>query len=88
MGRNVREPKKNAGQKDGRNAMSKKNSKNNELVKALRRRGRNGQIAAGLVGAYRTRVIPNRRKVESKSACRRFPNLPVTADDLNCVEDE
>jgi hypothetical protein len=87
MGRNVREPKKNAGQKDRRN-VSKNNSKNNELVKALRRRGRNDQIAAGLVGAYRTKVIPNRRKDESKSECRRCPNLPVTADDLNCVEDE
>ena len=68
--------------------MSKNNSKNNELVKALRRRGRNGQIAAGLVGAYRTKVIPNKRKAESRSECRRCPNLPVTDDELNCVEDE
>ncbi len=87
MGRNVREPKKNAGQKDRRN-VSKKNSKNNELVKALRRRGRNGQIAAGLVGAYRTKVIPNKRKAESKSECRRCPNIPVPDDELDCVPDE
>ena len=87
MGRNVREPKKNAGQKDRRN-VSKKNSKNNELVKALRRRGRNGQIAAGLVGAYRTKVIPNKRKAESKSECRRCPNIPVPNDELDCVPDE
>ncbi|MDG7000959.1 MAG: hypothetical protein JRN15_17835 [Nitrososphaerota archaeon] len=73
--------------------MSKKNknsqlSRHNELVKALRRRGRNGQIAAGLVGAYRTKVIPNRRKAESKSECRRCPNIPVPDDELDCVPDE